>query len=309
LRNAVGKTFWGGPGEGADAPTRDRGFGLRCVAAAAVLWSLGGVVTKLLELGPLPIAFYRSLFAGLVLLPLVPRARWQWRGALVPLGLAFGAMTGLFIGAVKATTAANAIYLQYTATFWMIPLGGWLLGEKPDRRSLMGVALALVGIAVIVGWGYDGRPGEPVGIVLGLASGLAYACVAVLFRRLRQLDPLWLSSVANLGAALALGAGMVVAQGTIPVPGHKTMAVLVGFGVFQMAVPYVLFALGLRTITAIEAGLLALIEPLLNPVWVAIFHGEQPAPATLIGGLLLLAGLLCRLLPKGVDVRDQGEKE
>jgi DME family drug/metabolite transporter len=308
LRFAVGSRFWRGQAGGASAEARGRGFGLRCVLAAAVLWSLSGVVTKLLELGPLPIAFYRSLFAGLVLLPLVPRERWVWTPALVPLGLVFGAMIGLYIAAVKATTAANAIYLQYTAPFWTIPLGAWLLGERPDRRSLVGVAFAMAGIGVIVAWGYDGRSGEPAGIALGIASGLAYASVAVLLRSLRRLDPLWLSSVAILGGALALGAVILAAQGSIPIPDARPLAVLVAFGVFQMAVPYALFALGLRYVGALDAGLLALVEPLLCPIWVALFHGEQPAPATLAGGILLLAGLVCRLAPAGAADRDKAEK-
>ena len=83
---------------------------------------------------------------------------------MIPLGLIFGAMTGCYIGAVKSTTAANAIYLQYTATFWVVPLGMIFLRERPDRRAEVGIALAMLGIAVIVGWGYDGRPEEWKGI-------------------------------------------------------------------------------------------------------------------------------------------------
>src|SRR5262249_4761685 len=109
----------------------------RCfVLAAAVLWSLSGVITKSVDLDRLTLACYRSLFAGLVLVPLVPRSRRAFRREMVPLGLVFGAMSGLFLGSVKATTAANAIYLQYTATFWVVPLGMMFLGERPDRRTV-----------------------------------------------------------------------------------------------------------------------------------------------------------------------------
>ena len=132
--------------EGGDLVARGR----RDVLAAAVLWSLSGVVTKSLDLDGLSIAFYRGLFAGMALMPFVPRSRWAFRPALVPLGLAFGAMTGLYIAAVKATTAANAIFLQCSATFWTVPLSALLLRERPDRRSLIGIALATVGIAAIV---------------------------------------------------------------------------------------------------------------------------------------------------------------
>jgi drug/metabolite transporter (DMT)-like permease len=236
------------------------------VLAAAILWSLSGVVTKSLPLGPLPIAFYRSLFAGLALWPFVPRSRWVLRPAMVPFCLVFGAMIGLYIGAVKATTAANAIYRQYTATFWMIPASALVLHERPDRRSVWGVGLAMVGIVIIVGFGYDGRPNEWQGVALGLASGLTFAGVAIMMRAFRGVDSTWLSVVGNLGGALALGAWMGIQSGPIPVPTFGQTLALVAFGAVQMAIPYALFARGLRSVGATEAGLIALIEPVLNPV-------------------------------------------
>jgi drug/metabolite transporter (DMT)-like permease len=273
------------------------GQGRRDILAAAVLWSLGGVFAKSLALDGLTIAFYRGLFAGLVLMPVVPRARWQFRPAMVPLGLCFGAMTGLYIGAIKATTAANAIYLQCTATFWTIPLSVWLLGERPDRRSVWAIALATLGIAAIVLYGYDGRPREEIGIALGLASGVTYAGVAIGLRGLRDLDPVWLSAVNNLAGAVALGIGIVIYQGAITVPAPAQTLGLIAFGTLQMAIPYCLFARGLRTVSAPEASLLALLEPVLNPIWVVLVNGERPAPATLVGGLLLLSGVAVRYVP------------
>ena len=215
----------------------------RCtILAAAVLWSLGGVVTKSLDLDGSTIAFYRGLFAGLVLVPLVPPARWRFHPALVPLGIIFGAMTGLYIGAVKATTAANAIYLQYTSVFWTVPLSALFLGERPDRRALAGITLAMLGIALIVAFGYDGRPNEWRGIALGLGSGVGYAAVTTGLRGLRKLDPLWLSGILNLAGALALGLWIVAGHGGIPLPSRSQTLLLIAFGVLQMALPYTLFA-------------------------------------------------------------------
>jgi drug/metabolite transporter (DMT)-like permease len=262
-----------------------------------VLWSLGGVFAKSLALDALTIAFYRGLFAALVLLPVVPRARWVFRPAMIPLGLCFGAMTGLYIGAIKATTAANAIYLQCTSTFWTIPLSAWLLGERPDRRAVWAIGLATLGIAAIVLYGYDGRPREEVGIALGLASGLAYASVAIGLRGLRDLDPVWLSAINNLMGAVALGSWILLYKGAIAVPAGSQALTLLAFGALQMAIPYCLFARGLRALSAPEAALLALLEPVLNPIWVVLLHGERPAPATLAGGLFLLAGVALRYAP------------
>jgi drug/metabolite transporter, DME family len=279
------------------APAPSPARGRRYVLAAAVLWSMGGVFAKSLDLDGLTIAFYRGLFAGLVLVPLVPRARWVFRPAMLPLGLCFGAMTGFYIGAIKATTAANAIYLQCTATFWTIPLSIWLLGERPDRRAALGIGLATVGIAAIVLYGYDGRPNEEIGIALGLASGLAYAVVAIGLRGFRDLDPIWLSAINNLLGAVALGTWILLTRGPIAVPTTVQVVSLLAFGTFQMAIPYCWFARGLREINAPEAGPLALLEPVLNPIWVVLVTGERPAPATLVGGLFLVAGVAFRYTP------------
>jgi drug/metabolite transporter (DMT)-like permease len=269
-----------------------------CVFTAGVLWSLSGVVTKSLPLDSLTIAFYRGLFAGLALIPWVKRRDCVVRVWMVPVGIVFGAMTGLYLGAVKSTTAANAIDLQYTATFWMIPLGAIFLGETPDRRSLIGILIAMVGIGVIVGWGYDGRPDEWKGVALGLASGVAYALVAIGMRGLRDLDPIWLSASLNLIGALTLSLALLFTTGRGPIiPTGSQALILIAFGVVQMAIPYILFAAGLRTIGAAEAGLIALIEPILNPIWVLLVVGERPTLPTLVGGSLLLAGVVYKYVP------------
>jgi len=270
----------------------------RCyMLGAGVLWSLSGVLTKSLPLDPLTIALFRGLFAGLALLPFVPARHRVFRPVMIPLGLIFGAMTAAYLGAVKMTTAANAIYLQYTATFWVVPLGMVFLGERPARRAIVGIALAMVGIAVIVGWGYDGRPDEWKGVALGLASGLGFAAVATGMRGLRDLDPVWLSAIYNLLGAVALGLWMGVSGREITCPTPAQGAVLLVFGVIQMAFPYVMFARGLREIETAEAGLIALVEPILNPIWVVLVVGERPAIPTLIGGLFLLGGVSYRYLP------------
>ena len=116
-------------------------------------------------------------------------------------------------------------------------------------------------------------------------------------RGLRDLDPLWLSGVNNLAGAAALGLWILATRGAIPVPSVSQTPVLIAFGVVQMAIPYVLFARGLRSIGAPEASLIALVEPVLNPIWVVLVTGERPTPATLVGGLFLASGVACRYWP------------
>ena len=236
-------------------PSRSRGR--LFILAAGILWSLGGVVTKSLPLDPLTIALYRGVFAGLALLPLVPRRRWVFRPMMIPSVSIFGAMTACYLGAVKTTTAANAIYLQCTATFWVVPLGLVFLGERPDRRAEVGIVLAMLGIAVIVGWGYDGRPDEWRGIALGLASGLGFAVVSTGLRGLARPRPDLAERCIQPSGGLALGLGIALSGRAIGLPTPPQMFALLAFGVVQMALPYMLFARGLREIGTAEAGLIA----------------------------------------------------
>ena len=268
-----------------------------CVVAAAALWSTSGVISKRLDLDAPTIAFYRGLFAGLALLPFIPRKDRVYRPALLPLGAAFGVMVACFLGSVKTTTSANAIFLQCTSVFWVVPLSAFYLGERPDRRARVSIAMALLGIVLIVGWGYDGRPNEWQGIALGLASGIITACVSVSLRGLRGLSPIWLSAALNLLGTAALGLWALLGRQGLAMPTWGQFMVLIAFGIFQMAIPYALYARGLREIGAPEAGLIGLIEPILNPTWVVLFVGEWPAGPTVVGGLFLLAGLAYRYWP------------
>ena len=272
------------------------------IVAAAILWSLGGVVAKGLKpLDGVTIAFYRSLFAGLALLPFIPRSKWVIRPAMFPIFIIFGTMVGLYLSAISLTTAANAILLQYSCVFWTVPLGVLFLKERIDRQSLVASLVASAGIAAIVVFGRKGTSGEGLGIAYGLVSGLGYATVIVAFRAMRDVDSGWLSAVCNLGGAATLGAYALVASNGLMTPSTGQLPVLAAFGVIQMAIPYLLFAKGLQTVGAAEAGLLSLLEPILSPIWVVLAHGEKPARFTLVGGAILLAGVAIRYVRPGLE--------
>ena len=139
---------------------------------------------------------------------------------------------------------------------------------------------------------------------MGLASGMAYAIVVVGMRGFREIDPVWLSVVNNLGGATTLGIWMTLVQGPPAIPSVGQTAVLIVFGVVQMAIPYALFARGLREIDAAEAVLICLVEPILNPLWVVLVAHERPTPATIAGGTLLLAGVAFRYMKFPGKVRE-----
>jgi drug/metabolite transporter (DMT)-like permease len=288
--------------------------GRLCIVAAALLWSLSGGFSKALtrdtilglQLPPLTalqIAFYRGLFAGLCLLPGLRRQDATFRPLMIPMVAVFAVMSATFVTAQVDGTAANAIFLQYTAPTWMFLASVFLLGERVQRRSLGPVLVGLVGVGVIVAGGWGGEDLPVIG--LGLASGVCYAGIVIFLRVLRDASSRWLAVLNLIGSALALSPWVV----HLPLPSGPQLAVLLIYGGLQMGLPYWLMGSGLRTVSPQEAGTISLLEPLLNPVWAYLVVGERPADATLVGGAFILGALVWRYWPGRGAAREGFEEK
>lgn len=291
-----------------------------CLVLAAVLWSFGSVLMRLVQqptllgwtetgLTPLPIAFFRALFAGLVLLPLIRPADIRFRPRMGLMVVAFALMSAVYLSAMGLGKAGNAIFLQNTAPFWVYLFGVVVLGELGDRRGWASVSIGLLGAVVIVGgnWPTDLPPAEQgtaVGVLaLGLASGVVYAVVVLLLSSLREFSPAWLVFLNHVGSAAALGLFIALVpahvSGWTHLPSTRQLGLLAVFGAIQMALPYWLFARGLRAVSPQEAGIITLLEPLLNPIWAYLITPETDTPngPMLLGGGLILAALMWRYVP------------
>ena len=231
-----------------------------------------------------------TLFYLLVLRP-------NLRGARISTGLVYAAMIVTFVSATKLTTAANAIFLQYTGPAYVLALSPFLLREPFERLDGYCVALSLGGMALF----FVGRvePGQFWGNVLGALSGIAYALTIVLLRRDAKegaRDAMPSTVLGNLIAAVitlpfaASGFASITVQGAL---------VLLYLGVVQMGIAYLLLAKGLRFVPAAEASLISMLEPTLNPVWVYLGTGERPGPWSVVGGVIVLAAVTVRALAKG----------
>jgi len=281
---------------------------LALLLLTAVLWSLAGAGIKMVrEAAPLSapaIAGYRSLFAGLTLLPL---ALWRGglrRGRLGPLRWVaasvgfFCMMTLTFVAATIKTTAANAIILEYTAPLWVLLLAPMLTRDRARRSDLIAAALGMVGVAVI----FAGHmTTEPAGVALALGAGLAFGMLTIALRRLHRADPFAVVTVNNLAAAaILLGVAGFGPQSGLT---GLSAAGLVFLGVVQYAVPYALYSYSLRYVSAQRAAIVTLSEPVLNPVWTWLAVGEKPSSATATGGALIIASLVVVLRGAGYGLR------
>jgi len=268
------------------------------LAAAAVLFSTGGAAIKGADFTGWQITCLRSGIAAVAIWLMTREARRAWTGRTLLVGVSYAATLTLFVLANRLTTAANTIYLQSTAPLYLALLAPWLLREPTRRQDLMFMAAVGLGLALVfVG---AERPVEtapdPVrGNMLALASGLFWALTVCGLR--------WMGSAggARGSAAVAVVAGNAVAflaalPFALPFGSHGIGDwALIGYlGVFQIALAYVLVTRALTTMPALEASLILLIEPVLNPVWAWVFQGERPNRWALIGGGVILGATTVR---------------
>jgi drug/metabolite transporter (DMT)-like permease len=224
----------------------------------------------------------------------------------VLVGFAYAACLTLFVLANRLTTAANTIYIQSTAPLYLLVLSPWLLKE-PIRRQDLGF-MAAVGLGLMLFFVSEEAPvasaPDPIrGNMLALISGFCWALTVCGLR--------WLGSGKdNRGSAVAavvsgnLTAFLVALPMSLPLGSHGggDWTVVIYLGVFQIAVAYVLVTSALTHIPALEASLILLIEPVLNPVWAWLFQGERPGPWAVLGGAVILGATA---LKGWIDARAQ----
>jgi drug/metabolite transporter (DMT)-like permease len=273
--------------EGSD---RQRAGGRFLVFGAGILWSLAGVFIKSLELHPLTINFYRSLFASIFFLFFVKGKRWSLNVPLLVSVLSYTAAINSFVWANKLTSAANAIVLQYTAPIFVFLFAWVFLRERISRSDRITLTLGMVGIGIIF-FGSAGQP-DALGVGAAVLSGFLLAVYMTNLRFLKRMDPVVLTVANNLVCSLVT----FFPAASREVPTATQFAALAVMGVVQLGIPYFLFSKGLERISLQEASLIVLVEPVLNPIWVALVVGELPSEATLIGGGIVLLGLIFRTL-------------
>jgi drug/metabolite transporter (DMT)-like permease len=272
------------------ASNPDLNHGRALLFTTAVLWSLAGVFIKFLSLPPLTIVFYRSFFALLFFTFFIRRNIALPRVWLLVSMVSYTAAISAFVSANKITSAANAIALQYTAPIFVFVIVHFLFRERIIGVSWLSLAFGMFGIVVICA-GSVGQP-DAAGVAIALLSGLLFAVYMVNLRHIKHVNPGTLTFLNNLACCVML-LPFVRSELSLPVKEGWIVAVM---GVVQLGIPYWLFSKGLEKVSLQEASLIVLIEPVLNPIWVALTVSEVPSTATLIGGSLIIASLAFRYL-------------
>jgi DME family drug/metabolite transporter len=274
---------------------------LLLVLAAAIIWSTGGLFIKWTSLSGLELSFGRSLCAAITVAIFTRREGFGFNRVTLLASLLYAALLLLFVLATKETTAANAIFLQYTAPLYVLILEPLLYKEKFRQRDLITVIACVIGMSLF----FVGklRPQDVTGNLLALASGL---CFAFYFLLLRHPS----SRKVNRASSVIYGNLLVVIlcapSGLSALPNisrFDALAVLY-LGVVQIGVAYTLFTLGMaRGIRSLDAGIVGYIEPVLNPIWVFLVLGERPSKWALIGGAIIISAVVVHTTLKAKEGR------
>jgi drug/metabolite transporter (DMT)-like permease len=257
--------------------------------AAAVIWSTGGLFIKWTSLSGLELSFGRSLLAAITVAIFTRREGFGLNGITIVTSLLYAALLLLFVLATKATTAANAIFLQYTAPLYVLVLEPLIYKEKFHRRDLITVLACLIGMSLF----FVGklRPQDVTGNILALASGVCFACYFLLLRHPKARHVNRASSViyGNLLVVLVCAPAGLAAIPNLNMFDATAVAYL---GIVQIGVAYTLFTLGMaQGIRSLDAGIVGYIEPVLNPIWVFLVLGERPSRWALLGGSIIITAV------------------
>jgi drug/metabolite transporter (DMT)-like permease len=264
------------------------------VLAAALLWSTGGLFIKWTTLSGLELSFWRSLFAIFTVALFTRREGFGINRLTAVASFLYAILLILFVLATKTTTAANAIFLQYTAPVYLLILEPLVYKEKFRSRDLITVGVCLGGMALFfVG---QLRPQDIAGNVMALASGLCFAMYFLLLRHPRAREVNRASSVIY-GNTLAVIMTAPWGLATLTsITGHDLVGV--GYlGIVQLGISYTLFTTGMaRGVRSLDAGIICYVEPVLNPVWVFLLLGERPSKWALLGGLIIIVAVISHML-------------
>lgn len=265
-------------------------IGIIEMTICGILWSVGGVLIKFIDWNPLLIAGLRSVFSGSFLFMYMKFNKIKitiYRNSLIA-GLSLGLMAISFVVSNKLTTAANAIVLQYTSPIFIIILSVIIFKEKFGSLEVKVVAISIVGMILFF---FDKLSlGNMLGNMVAIFSGICMASTFIFTGRKENDDSTRLSGIlfANIFIVCVGFISLLILKLPPVVYPREVMSVAV-MGIVQLGVPYVFYTKASKVCSALSCSLIGMLEPILNPVWVAIFAHEVPGIYAFIGAVVILS--------------------
>ena len=248
------------------------------------------MLIKAVDWAPLAVAGARGGIAALFLLATHRGLRWRFSTTQIVAAVAYAACTLLFCTATKLTTAANAILLQYTAPVWIGLFGAWFLGERTTKMDWLTITVVLGGMTLFFADGLE--VDAALGNGIAILSGVFFAAMTMALRKQKEGSPVESIILGNV-LALVVGLPWIVRSPMLNVTGWVALVVL---GVVQLGFSYWLYARAIKHVTALEAVLIPVIEPILNPLWVLWMLHERPGGWALVGGAVVLVAVTARAI-------------
>ncbi len=265
---------------------------------ASVLWSIAGIFIKLIDANPFTIAGLRSLVAivPVVVIMLFKRERPAVNRNIILGGLFLMLTFFSFVVANKLTTAANAIVLQFVSPIFIVLINTFILKERMKLIDILAVVLTFIGIAFFFLDELSG--GNLLGNIIAVLSGLFLGSMFVMVGKAgpeQKMSPILFGHIFAMITGLLVGAILPNFSGKIPAGltasfnidalGWVSLFIL---GIFQLGIPYVLVGMASKNCPPLACSLISVIEPMLNPVWVAMFDGEKPGMFALVGAIIII---------------------
>jgi drug/metabolite transporter (DMT)-like permease len=259
--------------------------GIIAVLIAAILWSTGGILIKLVNLHPLQITFFRAIFAASVFAIAFRKQAFIFNGMTFINGLFYAAILILFVMATKLTTAANAIFLQYTAPIYVLIFEPLINKTEFKKINLITILACFAGMTLFFMGElsfnhYNGN-------IIALLSGIAFAAFLIGMKNNKHEYQFSTIFYGNIFIIL-FSIPSVMSLQSLSMRDFTMVAFL---GIFQIGIAYAIFTYGLKRVFAIEASLISMIEPALNPVWVVLWYGEVPSFFAIIGGIIIISAI------------------
>jgi len=254
----------------------------------AILWSSSGLLVKIISWQPLSILSGRSILSTVVFwIFLKCPTRFRWTRLQVVGAFGYVGAQLFFIMATKLTTAANAIFLQYTLPIYIVLFGYWFLNERPQRADWISLAVIFTGLFLFFGddLNFNGFSGN----ILAIVSGMAMAVLILCMRKQKDGTPANTIFLGNI-IGVVIGLPFLLQESFSP----SSLGIIAYLGIFQIGLSFVLYSIAIKQVQALESSLILALEPILNPLWVFLVIGETPGKLALIGGMFVIGAVTAR---------------